>query len=751
MCFSDLERAVDLRSKELDDTQKKRPRDDAFHQIQLESSFLLLNHTRARSDHHNHRTGRWSNDEVALVDALVAAFDCGALAIPYGLKLNDFLGDMLLCKSSRLTKKMKNAKLSTRSYTLGQPSGGHANSEVCSTVASLQEKFLLSLTSEPVQLELRFNMLKLWRTHFSNLCLQVGYELLDARRWLSSLEDMEARAADAEDHIRKARRRRLGSALSNDVGSLASTGVFIGGRPAKEISQLTAMTVTKAFNGPSSLTIISEQSMDARKIDNMDEMELLVNVLGDSMRSRSGSLEWHDLEDCSLGEQLGHVLPQMNDVTETLGDCGPFLDQIINYMEAEKGPFEHVDLWAPSSVDEEGPSKQGDAIRLYNAGHATRSDINSTLAFQLHEYGIYSTNFSFAPGVGLPGRVFTNGEPSWETKVNEEDPFIFERAGGAKVYGVKTALGIPLESPEVGRMILALYSTKEIAADPKLIKKYVSAFSKWIPDPKWHLVIGLGIDSNHSSASDGTVSAVQALLTTIPHASHPPLTKPPAALVKQEMAANQNRHTPPLVPKSEQSEKEWTVQTTRPMVYGGQDDEEQQIASLLGQHMPISDHPSPGGVGPSLLSHFITLRLLLLRSSDRRSSTEQELLKTLVKSFRGYSKDNRRSGSELAVLLAKDWMFLAAAYMPVTPSPTQSLPRQTILEQHQCHTLTVNNPMSATGRLPFAPPLLGNSFSSTNSMDASSRMMNHYHHNIQHRERRVSDAEAPQANLVEEL
>ena len=113
------------------------------------------------------------------------------------------------------------------------------------------------------------------------------------------------------------------------------------------------------------------------------------------------------------------------------------------------------------------------------------------------------------------------------------------------------------------------------------------------------------------------------------------------------------------------------------MIYGEQDDEEQRIASLLGQHMPISDHPSPGGVGPSLLSHFITLRLLLLRSSDRRSSTEQELLKTLVKSFRGYSKDNRRSGAELAVLLAKDWMFLAAAYMPVTPSPTQSLPRQT--------------------------------------------------------------------------
>ena len=74
------------------------------------SPFLFLSDT---------RTGRWTNEEICFVDHLIRLFDNGALTLPHGLKLNDFLSEILMCKSSRLTKKMKNARLSTRSYTLG--------------------------------------------------------------------------------------------------------------------------------------------------------------------------------------------------------------------------------------------------------------------------------------------------------------------------------------------------------------------------------------------------------------------------------------------------------------------------------------------------------------------------------------------------------------------------------------------------------------------------------------------------------
>ena len=79
--------------------------------------------------------------------------------------------------------------------------------------------------------------------------------------------------------------------------------------------------------------------------------------------------------------------------------------------------------------------------------------------------------------------------------------------------------------------------------------------------------------------------------------------------------------------------------------------------------MPLSDRStgepsSSEGNSQGLLSNFMLIRLLLLRPPSRRSTQENEMIDVLKNSFRAYSKDNRRSGSELANLLAKDWMCL---------------------------------------------------------------------------------------------
>ncbi|KAI2494168.1 hypothetical protein MHU86_20362 [Fragilaria crotonensis] len=62
------------------------------------------------------RTGRWTTEEIALCDKLIEKFEMGHLPILDGIKLNDFLGNMLKSKQSRLTKKMKNAKLSSKTF-----------------------------------------------------------------------------------------------------------------------------------------------------------------------------------------------------------------------------------------------------------------------------------------------------------------------------------------------------------------------------------------------------------------------------------------------------------------------------------------------------------------------------------------------------------------------------------------------------------------------------------------------------------
>ena len=84
------------------------------------NSIALFNGTNKRalasksSMSRSYRTGRWSSEESVYTDKLIKSFDAGLLPLPHGIKLNDFLCELLSCRTSRLTKKLKNAKLSAR-------------------------------------------------------------------------------------------------------------------------------------------------------------------------------------------------------------------------------------------------------------------------------------------------------------------------------------------------------------------------------------------------------------------------------------------------------------------------------------------------------------------------------------------------------------------------------------------------------------------------------------------------------------
>lgn len=739
MAFGDLERAVELRKQcaqaAATASRGKRTReehdtdDSLYHQIQAESSYLLLSHTSGSRDNHNHRTGRWSTEEVGYVDQLVASFDTGSLPLPHGVKLNEFLGDMLLCKSSRLTKKMKNAKLSTRSFAL-QNTVIRVSGDYCTSLSSLQDKFLQSITSEPMQLELKFNMTKLWRTNFSNLCLQVGYDLLDARDWLSSLEEMERRASDADELIRKARRRRMGLALRQDVGQTANQGVFIGGVPARGAVIEPAAVPSSSEIIPATLLVVrpSSKKIEGNAFARPDEdtADFLANVL--EIGPGCGRQRFLS-EDFSIGiEDLVdplNLVSQMNPApANSLGDCGPFLEKVVQYIENENLPFEHIDVWVPSFLPGDvssSESKNEESLRLFHAGHATRSDINTALSFQLHEYGIYSANFSFAPGHGLPGRVYNSGEASWECNVYNADPSHFERAGGAKVYGIRTAVGVPLDTAVVGRIIVALYSTKEIKKDELQLQQFATDFAKWAPEPKWKLVIELGnkgmlevgkqaqdvvaqpVASNgefESASSFQPMPSNSATVSTV-HTSSA------FSAFNNQLVINQSAVN---VGSSQGYVKASTSRpspdTTPPPPI--EEELEQHIASLLGDHMPVTNNNS-------MVQHFMSLRLLLLRSDGRRSELEKELLDVVKKSFQGYAKDNKRSNTELASLLAKDWMFLSASNQPAAPAQTTHAPHYQ--QQHQCHVMspTSRPPTSTTG----FPTMMPSTLLSMNSMPSS--------------------------------
>jgi bHLH-MYC and R2R3-MYB transcription factors N-terminal len=676
LTFEGLERATQLRRQaaKADSTNRRDSRADEAEMI-AESSYLLLSTNRSAclpsgAEREQQRTGRWTDEEIVLVDYLVMAFDQGLLSLPHGIKLNEFLGDLLICKSSRLTKKMKNAKLSTRSFALGSLPQDRQNIDH-RHLSALQEKFLQSITSEPTQLELRFNITKQWRTHFSNLCVQVGYPYLDGREWAASLEEMERRATNAEELIRKNRRVRMGLALQTDGGSAASSNVFIGGVQADVVSSQAGPS--PSIDPPEPLAPRRLSNSDDGSEEGDEDMFSLLEAFDSGMdgpeepqakRARTRTLSEDIFADSrkqrAYSEDFESVLRGLIDTqSEAVPDqprntsapavtrppnhtCGPFLDAITMFMEARNLPFQHADVWVPSFLPREtkGPSKAVDTeqLRLFHAGYATRGDLDDDLAHSLHEFGIYSDNFSFEPGHGLPGRVYSAGEIAWECGIDEADPKKFERAGGAKVYGVKTAVGIPLSTPLVGRIVVAMYSKYYIHEDMNLAKECAAELMKYSPEPKWKLVIEMNNEpqkySSRDSKPQAKAVAASALAPTQGVGCSSPSGTPVASI----------------------------------------DHEEQRIVTLLGEHMPLSDNSTGEATSSSAenLQYFLSMRLLLLRPAGRRTARENEMIDILKSSFRAYAKDNRRGGAELAGLLAKDWICLKQTFAAMDGASTSS-------------------------------------------------------------------------------
>lgn len=89
-----------------------------------------------------------------------------------------------------------------------------------------------------------------------------------------------------------------------------------------------------------------------------------------------------------------------------------------------------------------------------------------------------------------------------------------------------------------------------------------------------------------------------------------------------------------------------------PVTNDGKDHRINEIVALLGKYMP-SDPMSPHA---SFVSGFMSLRLLMLRQA--RNLDEEELVRTMMDSYSSYYSGGRE-GSDIAVMLARDYMFLS--------------------------------------------------------------------------------------------
>ena len=144
-----------------------------------------------------------------------------------------------------------------------------------------------------------------------------------------------------------------------------------------------------------------------------------------------------------------------------------------------------------------GSASTGTEVPPADAGAATlggppRVPLPADAAYHLSLFGGYSSKFSFARGCGLPGRVHAAGVPAWERHVARAPSHLFERRGGAMQFGITTALGLPVCSHNVGRIVLVLYSRHDREKDEGLALRMVRDFQGLNPCPRWRLMVDVG-------------------------------------------------------------------------------------------------------------------------------------------------------------------------------------------------------------------------------------------------------------------
>lgn len=597
------------------------------------------------------RTGRWTDEESLFRDALIAHFLEGSLPLMNGLKLNDFVPTMLKSKQSRLAKKMKHARLSTKLYH--PVSGCIISVDAARELGRLELEFVNSIPDAIERSEINFHMGREWREHMANRLrsLRIAF---DGAAWLGSVEDMERRLTfERQRHRLTQRKFMMGNAIKMDTGEgTLERGVFVDnvddGRHEIELK------VEESVNNSSVGDANAGGSMGgpfAAEVGYHSAGVAIVPVGGGTGRTR---------EEPSPSAWTG--------TEPNFKHAAPFLSGIASYIERNGVPFEHVDVWAPS-IMEDGTGtvrlcfcgsmtmgvqiiKEGSSIDYISHGSDPPLSnkllprcvtLSSEDKYNLSLFGLYSEKFSFQSGCGLPGRIYKSGNPTWEQFVCQASPNLFERRGGALQFGVKTALGLPIDSPSVGRVVLVLYSRHDRKKDEGLVARMMCDLKLLCPAPRWKLVVDVD-----ASSEGGRRLSIEA--------------PPPAPSVQGLSGLN------PTVANSSNC-----VESVKGIWI-------KNLLTLLASNIPSSKLDGPLG---QHLQSFMSLRLILLRGNSR-TPEEEQLVETVLVLYRSYLHAGRNE-ADIAVMIARDYDFhvshsggstlrnMQAASMMTPASPSQSV------------------------------------------------------------------------------
>ena len=258
--------------------------------------------------------------------------------------------------------------------------------------------------------------------------------------------------------------------------------------------------------------------------------------------------------------------------------------------------------------------------------------------------------------------MYNSRLPLWQSGLSSLGVEQFARVGGAAIYGINTAFGLPVMTP-VGVMVAVLYSTENMSRDAVWEKKCIEFCKTLRPEPQWKLVIEVGLKNDTTRGEKRVqVNTINYAETVKPRAVSVATPRDDSvASASPNISASSRSCIVPVSPLPAAAKA--VVNEEEPSYVWN----EQSLALLLGKYMPLES------ASATLSLPSVSLRLLLLRHASCRTSFEISLVNTIMKKCQTYIQAAKHTEYEIMNLIMNDWKYLVASKQVSTASAKRNV------------------------------------------------------------------------------
>lgn len=613
------------------------------------------------------RNGRWTSPEVDYIKYLREQFDSGSLPLPPGIKLSDFLRRLLLCKSSRLRKKLKLSNFCKRKYLLGKGTNLVLD---CNVLSNLEELFLGSLETEPSRRVLRFNFSRMWGKYFWSLCQHLNLNILVADEWLSSLEDIERRASIVKEEMTKQKQNdfhsqdflfeRNGTVSFSagmehdilhpnahnwnvDVSALPSRVDSMNHLPISSARSTIITSIKTAVGSEDDDSYYSNnnavveplkasprlmsQKYSPKMIIPKDELDLSEILLEDFPIDTNDDLEALLLSEAEESSGIEKKRIKVNresasdvvEMCEKISDWSPFVDKVSHFLEEENLPFTYFDVWVArdeSKTSEVENNEENPSSPVTSHQQATNK-LDGTRLWHV--------------GHGLKGNVESIWTVYHMTQFGSYST-TFSFPPGIGLPGRVYNNGVPVWDNHV--------QTSKWKDFPRVsgAQKHGVENALGIPVTckNGRLVLALYTSEDVKDSINIVQKCWNEFNKYVPQSDMKLFSQPPQEISTQDSLSRK------VAAKS----------------YN--DPEGEAMLNLISRYMPSSDFSSLKS--DSLNDKFMSLRLFLLRRPSMRSVNEGQIFEVLKRSYRSYV-NVKKDSKDIASLLVSDHHMISSSFI----------------------------------------------------------------------------------------